>query len=42
MTLTCQLIEVKEPSGVKGKKEQGTRTCMVCSNEPDMIIDLHK
>jgi hypothetical protein len=42
MTTTCQLIEVEEPSGVKGKKKQETRTCTVCGNEADMIIDLGK
>ena len=39
MTITCKLIEVEEPSGVKAKKQQETRTCTVCGNEADMIID---
>jgi hypothetical protein len=39
MTITCQLIDVEEPSGAKIKKQKETRTCTVCSNEADMIID---
>ncbi len=39
MTITCKMIEVENPSGVKMKKQVETRTCKVCGNEADMIID---
>jgi transcription elongation factor Elf1 len=39
MTVSCQLIEVREPSGEMKKKQKETRTCKVCGNEADMVID---
>ena len=39
MTISCQLVDVREPSGEVLKKQKETRTCKVCGNEADMIID---
>ncbi|MCE5333164.1 MAG: hypothetical protein LLG06_01105 [Desulfobacteraceae bacterium] len=39
MTISCQMIEVKKPSGEVKMQERQTRTCKVCGNEADMIID---
>jgi hypothetical protein len=39
MTVSCQWIEVKEPTGEVKKKQRETRTCKNCGNEADMIID---
>ncbi len=39
MTVSCELVEIKKPSGEVKKAERQTRTCKVCGNEADMIID---
>ncbi len=39
MTISCQWVDVKTPSGEIKKKQQETRTCKVCGNEANMIID---
>ncbi len=42
MTVTCHYVDVEEQPGVKVQKEVETRTCTVCGNEADMIIDFGK
>jgi hypothetical protein len=39
MIVTCELVDITEPSGAVKKKEKQTRVCTVCGNEADMIID---
>ena len=39
MVVTCQMIEVKTPTGETKKKQRETRTCKVCGNESDLIVD---
>jgi hypothetical protein len=38
--VTCQLVEVRDTDDTLKKKERQTRTCTVCGNEADMIVDL--
>lgn len=38
MTITCQSIEVADPSGAKKKVQQETRTCTVCGTE--MVVNV--
>jgi transcription elongation factor Elf1 len=42
MSITCKLVEIKEPSGVKKHKEHKSRTCTVCGSKADMIINVNK
>jgi hypothetical protein len=39
MIVSCQWVDVPEPSGETRKKQKETRTCKVCGNEADMIVD---
>lgn len=39
MTITCKLVDVKEPSGAKVKKQLETRVCSICGNEANLIYD---
>jgi hypothetical protein len=39
MTVSCQWIEVRSPSGETQKKQRETRTCKVCGNEADLVVD---
>lgn len=42
MTVTCKLVDVvesKEPSAVKVKKQLETRVCSICGNEANLIYD---
>ena len=39
MTITCQLVEVQEPTGETKKQKRENRVCKVCGNEANMIID---
>jgi hypothetical protein len=40
MIVTCELVDVQEPSGTTKKKQKETRKCTLCGNEADMIVDL--
>lgn len=39
MTITCQMIEIKDRSGAKKNVQQETRTCTVCGGEMVAVID---
>jgi hypothetical protein len=39
MTISCQMVEVRTASGEMKQKQRETRTCKVCGNEADLIID---
>ncbi len=39
MTITCQMIEIKDRSGAKKNVQQETRTCTVCGSEMVAVID---
>lgn len=39
MTITCQLVNMEDPSGAKKKVQQETRTCTVCGGEMVVNID---
>jgi len=39
MTITCQLIERKDTTGVGKMFQQETRTCTVCGGEMVTILD---
>jgi len=39
MTVSCQWVDVQASSGEIRKKQKETRTCSVCGNEADLIVD---
>lgn len=39
MTITCQMVETKAPTGETKKQQRETRVCKVCGNEADLIVD---
>ena len=39
MTISCKMVEVQSAAGKVEKKQHETRTCKVCGNEANMIID---
>ncbi|MEN6437638.1 MAG: hypothetical protein ABFD97_03550 [Syntrophobacter sp.] len=39
MTITCEMVDVKTPSGEVKQKKKETHVCKVCGNEANMIID---
>jgi hypothetical protein len=39
MTVSCQTIQVQSASGEIKEKQREIRTCKVCENEADLIID---
>jgi len=39
MTTSCQLVDVQTPYGEIIKQQKETRTCKVCGNEAEIIID---
>jgi hypothetical protein len=39
MTITCQIIAMKDQSGAKKNVQQESRTCTVCGGEMVTVID---